>query len=108
MKKLALSILLFFMASVLWAMPPMPGSGLTHDGSLRWEPAASDSDVSLPLRAPSAERSSKSSSVSTTGTKNILVILAQFPAGEGTRSSYKKLSFKSAHDVAYYENLLGD
>lgn len=86
----------------------MPGSGLTHDGSLRWEPAASDSDVSLPLRAPSAEHSSKSSSVSTTGTKNILVILAQFPAGEGTRSSYKKLSFKSAHDVAYYENLLGD
>ncbi len=108
MKKLILPVLLFFMASVLWAMPPMPGSGLTHDGSLRWEPAASDSEGSLPLRAPSAERASKSSSVSTTGTKNILVILAQFPAGEGTRSTYTKLSFQSAHNAAYYENLLGD
>ena len=94
----------------------MPGSGLTHDGSLRWEPAASDSDGSLPLRAPSAERASKSSSVSTTGAKNILVILAQFP--EKTRTviidgvpqviTYKKLFFKDSHNVAYYENLLGD
>ena len=102
------------MASVLWAMPPMPGSGLTHDGSLRRETVVSDG--SLPLKAPSVERSSKSSSVSTTGTKKLLVILAQFP--ERTRTvkidnvpvekTYQKLFFQPSHNVTYYEDLLGD
>ena len=107
MKKLVFPILLFLMASVLWAMPPMPGSGLTHDGSIREaeefpssflasdSPSTSDSEV--PLRAAKYPVS-----VSTTGNKKILVIRVDF---FDLPFNYETLGADS-HDAAYYEDLL--
>ena len=108
MKKLAIFALLLCFISPLWAMPPMPGSGLTHDGSIREidelpatsffnsdSPAPSDSGVML--------RSAKYPvSVSSTGNKKILVILAYYqdlPFNYDTGSS-------ATHNVDYYTDLL--
>ena len=122
MKKLAIFALLLCFISPLWAMPPMPGSGLTHDGSIREidelpatsffnsdSPASSDSGVML--------RSAKYPvSVSSTGNKKILVILAEFPGETRTVHSIKRdeditedfpaLTFRSGHTADYYKKIL--
>ena len=91
------------MASILWAMPPMPGSGLTHDGSVF--PEESPAGLRGPALAYGSSANSSSAKVdisaSTTGNKTILVILAAFP----------DLDFNSGitaqtHDAAYYSNRL--
>ena len=87
-------------------MPPMPGSGLTYDGSLR--PEASGSDEVQYTKSSSAARALKASSVSTVGTKRILVILAEFPADTRAGKSYDSLTFKAAHNASFFEDLLGD
>ena len=87
----------------------MPGSGHTHDGSVFYD----DDDEPAVLYAPalSTENSSDSSSakypitVSTTGNKTILVILATFPdlafnSGSATTPGTQ------THDASYYSNLL--
>ena len=108
MKKLALPVLFFFMISSLWAMPPMPGSGHTHDGSVFYddeEPAA------LYAPALSSDNSSESSSakypitVSTTGNKTILVILAAF-SDLAFNSGSATIPGTQTHDTSYYSNLL--
>ena len=103
MKKLMLPVLLFFMVSSLWAMPPMPGSGHTHDGSVF------DDEESAPLFAPALASSISIDSssakypitVSTTGNKTILVIRADYvdlPFDHGTGGT--------DHNKAYYNDLL--
>ena len=108
MKKLALPVLFLFMVLPLWAMPPMPGSGHTHDGSVFYddeEPAA------LYAPALSSDNSSESSSakypitVSTTGNKTILVILAAF-SDLAFNSGSATIPGTQTHDASYYSNLL--
>ena len=105
MRKLIFIFLFFFMTSVLWAMPPMPGSGHTHDGSLRQDQNQEivTAEEPLLLRSATAERSSKSSSVSTTGVKKILIILAKFP-----NLSFNYDITAKTHDDAYYASLMGN
>ena len=105
MKKLLLPALLVLIVSSLCAMPPMPGSGLTHDGSIFEDEEPSDSLTrSLSLNSSSTDSSSAKFgvSVSTTGNKTILVILAAF-------SDYgfnKDTGGAQTHNAAYYSNLL--
>jgi len=118
MKKLALFIMLFFMASILWAMPPMPGSGHTHDGSLRWETEEESSGLyaaSLSSRSSSGSSSADCSALvksiaatSSVGSKKILVILAEFQNLKFNDPYFDGGAAKTAqtHDDSYYTKLL--
>ena len=104
MRKLALLVLIVSVISPLWAVPPMPGSGLTYDGSIREVDECPSSFLSPGLSSDAVlTRTAKIPvSVSSTGNKKILVILADFKdlkfnwktAGSATKNS------------AYYSNLL--
>ncbi len=105
MKKLILPIFLFFISSILWAMPPMPGSGLTHDGSIR---EGEEYPINLYAQSFSSDDGTRQAAaktpvaVSTTGDKKILVVLVDYPD-----LSFNFDTFKAAtHDKAYYNNLL--
>ena len=86
----------------------MPGSGHTHDGSVFY-----DDDEPAALYAPvlSSDYSDDSSSakypitVSTTGNKTILVILAAFP-DLAFNSGSAVIPETQTHDASYYSNLL--
>ena len=74
MKKLLLPILLLFLVSALYAMPPMPGSGLKHDGSIREiETIEASEETPMLLRSATKSSAAKSSSISL-GTKKLLNI----------------------------------
>ena len=105
MKKLIFPILFLFAVSLLYAMPPMPGSGLTHDGSIfEDDELYSYSARTLSLNRSSGSSSAKSSALAgTTGSKTILVILAGF-SDYGFNSG--SASSAQTHNVAYYTNLL--
>ncbi len=108
---------MFLIVPILYAMPPMPGSGHTHDGSVfdDEEPASFKSSY---LSKSSADSSSAKYdvSVSTTGDKTILVLLAEFDnlkfndpdfpkeagSGEGVAKEAQN------HNAKYYKNLLQD
>ena len=105
MKKLILTALLVFAVSYLYAVPPMPGSGLTHDGSLRWETGVSGE--AQYARSSSLNKALKASSVSTTGTKKILVILAKFPGDTRSGKTYDSLDFKAVHTNDFFEDFCG-
>ena len=86
-------------------MPPLPGGGHDHDGSL-WQ---DDSSGSFLLKSQSLLSSSaKSSSVSTTGVKKILVILARFPSGTVDGTTYGELDFQTGYNAAFFQSFLGD
>ena len=104
MKKSIFLILFTVSAALLWAMPPMPGSGLKHDGSQRM----TNSSPVYSKSSASADKVSKAKAVATTGTKKILAILVYFPSYTRKGTTYNELSFKSGHGVSYYEDLLGD
>ena len=103
MKKLVFIFLFLFMASVLWTMPPMPGSGLTHDGSLR-----EGDECPMIFQAPSLSseegvmRTAKYPvSASTTGNKKVLVILADY-----TDLPFDYETGGTNHNTTYYNDLL--
>ncbi|MBQ3647829.1 MAG: M6 family metalloprotease domain-containing protein [Spirochaetia bacterium] len=104
MKKALFLAILLSLSAALFAMPPMPGSGLKHDGSDRQESVAYESGQS---RSSSMNKIAKASSVTTTGEKTLLVILAQFPAYTRAGKTYSSLSFKAGAKTTF-ENLLGD
>lgn len=93
------------MASILWAMPPMPGSGLTHDGSIR---EGEEYPINLFSQSLSADNSIRQASakipisVSTTGDKKILVVLVDFP---DLRFNHE-IPKAETHDKTYFSNLL--
>ena len=105
MKKSIFLILFTVSAALLWAMPPMPGSGLKHDGSQRQNMIGNSPVYS---KSSAMDKVSKAKAVATTGTKKILVILAQFPSDVRAGTTYSALSFMSAYNKTYFENLLGD
>jgi M6 family metalloprotease-like protein len=105
-RKLAFFVLLLFIFSPLWAMPPMPGSGLTHDGSIREVDECPSAFLSPALSSDEMmTRSAKTPvSVSSTGNKKVLVILAQFPDlpfNYGTSAGTKV-----HNNPSYYSDLL--
>ena len=85
-------------------MPPMPGSGLTHDGSVREGEEYPISLYSQSLFSDNEIRQASAKTpvaVSAIGNKKILVVLVQFP----------DLPFNweigaDTHDKTYYSNLL--
>ena len=84
----------------------MPGSGLTHDGSLRRENTIPDG---LQYdKSSSMDNALRSSSAPVTGTRKVLIILAQFPGDTRSGTTYDELSFQTSHNVPYYKDLLGD
>lgn len=105
MKKFIFLILFTVSAVFMWAMPPMPGSGLKHDGSQRQNMIGNSPVYS---KSSAMDKVSKAKAVATTGTKKILVILAQFPSDTREGTPYSALSFMSTYNKAFFENLLGD
>lgn len=86
-------------------MPPMPGSGLTYDGSVRDEEGSAPTYVP-PLASGSLSDSSSAKvnvSVSTTGNKKLLVLLAGFPD-----LAFNQGITAQTHNTTYYRNLLQD
>ncbi|MBR3671879.1 MAG: M6 family metalloprotease domain-containing protein [Spirochaetia bacterium] len=114
MKKLLLTLLLFLIVPILYAMPPMPGSGLKHDGSIREiETIEASEETPMLLRSATKSSAAKSSSISL-GTKKILVILASFDGYgfnaiiPGTSDKGATIPFAKVHDADYYYDLLQD
>ncbi len=102
MKKLLPVFLLIFMASLLWGVSPKPGSGLTYDGSIMHNESVGASWDGV-RRASALTQAS----VSTTGSKKILVILAAFN-DYSFNQDYASTTYTNTHDTAYYSNLLQD
>ena len=105
MKKIFLPVLLLLIVPILYAMPPMPGSGLTHDGSIREGEEFPVNFYSQSLSSDNEVRqaSAKTSvSASTTGNKTILVVLADYP---DLPFNYETFG-ADTHDEAYYDKLL--
>ena len=98
MNKLIPVFLLLVLSPLLWAASPKPGSGHTHDGSVRPE----NESVASADGARRALSLSKAS-VSTTGNKKILVIRTQFK-NYSFNTTYAKDS--QVHDNDYYSDLL--
>ena len=96
MKKLITLLAIFSIVSQLWAVSPKPGSGLKHDGSIMPEQSSADGEY----RAVALEKA-----VSTTGSKKLLVILANF-TDYSFNTTYASESL--THNQAYYEKLLHD
>lgn len=97
-------VLLFFMVSYLWAMPPMPGSGHTHDGSIRDGEEYPSALFAPQLSSDVGVRQASAKvpvSVSTIGNKKLLVIRADYvdlPFDHGTGGT--------DHNKSYYNDLL--
>lgn len=95
MKKLITLLMVLSLASQLWAVSPKPGSGLTHDGSIMPEQPSAD----VEYRASALTKAA----ASTTGNKNLLVILANF-TDYGFNTTHA--SSAQTHNQEYYEKLL--
>lgn len=105
MKKYILPILLILIVPILYAMPPMPGSGHTHDGSIREGEEFPVNFYSQSLSSDNEVRQASASfpvSVSTTGNKKILVVLVDYP---DLPFNYKTFG-ADTHDKEYYDKLL--
>lgn len=111
MKKLFLLFLIISLSVQLWGVSAKPGSGHTHDGSIR--PGMTGNSYSPSLSSDGGVRRASAlskASVSTTGSKKILVILAPFKdygfneTIPGTSDSGAVSA--STHDETYYKKLL--
>ena len=105
MKKLIPFVLLLLISPLLWAASPKPGSGHTHDGSIRPDME----EMGLYSSSDGVRRTSAmaKSAVSTTGNKKILVILAEFKDYKFNKTG-TSAEHSQAHNKKYYEDLLQD
>ena len=109
MKKAIFLIPLLFIASFLLAMPPFPGAGHTHDGSVFKDQEQSGYYYS-PFAAQGTNESRADELLTYTnaiGKKTILVILAAFQDLKFNSSIIESGPENAqTHNVAYYNNLL--
>ena len=90
------------MTSQLWAVSAKPGSGLTYDGSIMHDAEGEVSTAADGMRRTAALTKS---SVSTTGSKKLLVVLAYFDDYDFNIGAASTPGAQT-HDNSYYENLL--
>ena len=102
MRKL-IPLLLLLISPLLWAASPKPGSGHTHDGSIR----SDMEEMGLYSSSDGVRRTSAmaKSAVSTTGSKKILVILAEFKDYKFNKTD-TPAEHSLPHNKEYYEKLL--
>jgi len=103
MKKLIPFVLLLLISPLLWAASPKPGSGHTHDGSIR--PDMEEMGFNSSSDGVRRTSAMAKAAASTTGDKKILVILTRFKDyafnKKGTDAQYSQV-----HDQDYYSDLL--
>ncbi len=103
MRKFIPLLLLLLISPLLWAASPKPGSGHTHDGSIRPDME----EMGLYSSSDGVKRTSAmtKAAVSTTGNKKILVILAEFRDYKFNKAG-TSAEHSLAHNKKYYEDLL--
>ncbi len=102
-------LLLLLISPLLWAASPKPGSGHTHDGSIRPDME----EMGFYSSSDGVRRTSAmtKAAVSTTGNKKILVILADFGDFKFNKDyvvddNGANAKDSQVHDKAYYDDLL--
>ena len=105
MKKFIPFVLLLLISPLLWSASPKPGSGHTHDGSIRPDME----EMGFYSSSDGVRRTSAmaKSAVSTTGSKKILVILAEFKDYKFNKTG-TPAEYSLPHNKKYYEDLLQD